>query len=122
MKKILTVLGLFIIGVSIYVAVKMYDQEHGYGYLGVLTGVFIFAGIGALLIYLGEREIKPKKHTFKRKVFQTEENQTEEHQTEISSYEKKLQTLKELHEQDILTSEEYYEKLASLSKNKQSLQ
>lgn len=39
----------------------MYEQEHDYGYLGILTGIFIFAGIGVLLIYLGEREIKPKK-------------------------------------------------------------
>lgn len=45
-------------------------------------------------------------------------NQTKEHQKEVLSYEKKLQTLKELHEQDILTSEEYYEKLAKLKHEK----
>ena len=102
MKKALVIIGIVLIIFSTISIIDVTKGQSGAGLYGMLTGYLIALIISGTLIYFGTKETK------KQRIYN---NQTEK-------YKSNNQTLKELHEQGILTDDEYYEKSAKLKSEK----
>ena len=102
MKKVLTVLGVIIIAVSLYVTINEFNVDYDfYHNLGTFTGLVIFLIIGSVLIYFGNKQ-------------KAETKEEKEAKSERKSYHKKLYSVEQLYEKGLLTKEEYEDKVRVL--------
>ena len=104
MKKGLVITGIALIIFSTISIVNVTEGQSGAGLYGMLTFYIIMLIVSSILIYLGARDTKEKGKYFKNK---KDINQS-------SNYDNNYQSLKDLHNQGILTDDEYYEKTAKI--------
>jgi len=89
----------------------MFGEEHGAGLAGAITGFIIFAGFGSWLIYSGSK--KPED------IISINPNNDTKPTVYNDKYEEKLDTLRELKNNEILTFEEYSEKSGIIKKEQE---
>ena len=118
MKKALLITGIGLIIFSTISIINITEGQSGAGLYGMLTFYLIMLLVSGILIYFGTRETK-KKNYFRTQINtnQSNTNQSNTNQSntnQSNKYDSNHQNLKELHEQGVLTDDEYYEKSALL--------
>ena len=101
MKKALVIIGVALIIFSTISIVDVTEGQSGAGLYGMLTFYLIMLIISGTLIYFGTKESKDKNN------YKTQLNTPKS-----DKYQSNFQTLKDLHEQGLLTDDEYYQKSA----------